>query len=176
MTPMSPRLLVLPVAVFLTACAGMQNTPPMFVASSPPPPEPPTPTIPSTPTQFIADQRSEARQLEANGMLTRARLHWRYVLALKEGDEEAGREIARLEVLIKMRRDAALAQGEAAMMRGRTADAQTAFLKALALDGSNEQARKRLIELETKAALLRQDRKDARTLAQRAAGSESPEN
>jgi hypothetical protein len=103
-------------------------------------------------------------------------LNWRYVLAITANDDEANREIARLDVLIRSRRDAALAQGETAMMRGRTAEAQTAFLKVLALDGGNEQARRRLIELETRAALARQDRKDARTRAARTSGSEGPED
>jgi len=162
-------------AVLLAACAGMQN-----VASVAPdtrmsvslPPEP----APTAPLRFIADQRAEARRLEADGMLPPARLRWRYVLALADKDEEASREIARLDVLIRSRRDAALAQGETAVMRGRTAEAQTAFLKALALDGGNDQARRRLMELETRAALVRQDRKDARTRAARNSGTEGPED
>jgi hypothetical protein len=62
------------------------------------------------------------------------------------------------------------------MMRGRTAEAQTAFLRVLALDGANEQARRRLIEIETRAAFARQDRKDARARATRTAGTKSPED
>ncbi len=61
-------------------------------------------------------------------------------------------------------------------MRSRTAEAETAFLKALALDGGNQQARRRLLELETRAAFARQDRKDARTRATRAMGTEGPED
>jgi hypothetical protein len=109
-------------------------------------------------------------------MPTQARQHWRFVLALLPRDDEATGEIARLDALIKTRRDAALARGEMAMMRSRAAEAQTAFLKALVLDGGNEQARRRLIELENRAAFARQDRKDTRTRATRAAGTEEPEN
>src|SRR5262249_43200941 len=109
----SRRLLVLPIAAFMTACAGMPNAPAMLVASVPPPPPAPPPAPPPrAPAQFIADRRSEAGQLEMSGMRARARLHWRYVMALPERDEEAAREIARLDALIKTRRDAALAQGE----------------------------------------------------------------
>ena len=53
---------------------------------------------------------------------------------------------------------------------------QTAFLKALALDGNNAQARRRLIELDTRAAFVRQDRKDVRTRAMRTTGTEGPED
>ena len=62
------------------------------------------------------------------------------------------------------------------MMRGQTAAAQTAFLRVLALDGANDQARRRLLELETRAAFLRQDRKDMRARAARAAGMETAED
>jgi hypothetical protein len=62
------------------------------------------------------------------------------------------------------------------MMRNQIAAAQTAFLRVLALDGDNEQARRRLLELETRAAFQRQDRKDARMRAARAAGTTLPEN
>jgi hypothetical protein len=164
----------------LTACAQMPIaasvapasivlTPPLVPPVTPPPP-------PVAPAQFIADQRIEARRLDASGMPTQARQHWRYVLALISRDDEATGEILRLDALIKTRRDAALAQGEMAMMRSRAAEAQTAFLKALALDGGNEQARRRLVELETRAAFARQDRKDTRTRATRASGTEEPEN
>jgi hypothetical protein len=176
MIPAPIRLLLLVPAGLLAACAESQivaSTMPEVLRPSPVVVTPPPPTAP---TQFIAAQRVEARRLEADGMLPRARLHWRYVLALTVNDDEANREIARLDVLIRSRRDAALAQGETAMMRGRTAEAQTAFLKVLALDGGNEQARRRLIELETRAALARQDRKDARTRAARTSGSEGPED
>jgi hypothetical protein len=127
-------------------------------------------------SQFIAEQRAEARRLEATGALSPARQRWRFVLALAADDAEARQQIARLDTAIRTRRDAALAQGEAAMMRGQMAAAQTAFLRVLALDGANDQARRRLIELETRAAFARQDRKDARARAARAAGTESPED
>ena len=169
---------VLPLGL-LAACADM----PMEVASIPPPmpvpapPPAPPPVAPDTGRiQFIAQQRAEARQVEGTGALTDARQHWRYVLALLPDDAEARQQIARLDTVIRTRRDAALAQGEAAMMRGQTAAAQTAFLRVLALDGANDQARRRLTELETRAAFVRQDRKDARARAARAAGTESPED
>ena len=170
-------LAVLPLGL-LAACANM----PMEVGSAPPPiaaPMPPAPP-PVAPdrarTLFIAEQRDEARRLEGTGALSSARQHWRYVLALVPDDTEARQQIARLDGVIRTRRDAALAQGEAAMMRGQTAAAQTAFLRVLALDGANEQARRRLLELETRAAFLRQDRKDERARAARAAGMETPED
>lgn len=163
---------------FLAACANM----PMEVASAPPMPPPPAP--PSAPppvrpdaarTQFIAGQRAEAKRLEGTGDLSSARQHWRYVLALVPDDAEAQPQIARLDILIRTKRDAALAQGEAAMMRGQAVAARTAFLRVLALDGTNDQARRRLLELETRAAFQRQDRKDAQARAARAAGMPVPE-
>lgn len=170
-------LAVLPLGL-LAACANM----PMEVASAPPPiaaPMPPAPP-PVAPdrarTLFIAEQRDEARRLEGTGALSSARQHWRYVLALVPDDTEARQQIARLDGVIRTRRDAALTQGEAAMMRGQIAAAQTAFLRVLALDGANDQARRRLLELETRAAFLRQDRKDERARAARAAGMETPED
>src|SRR6185503_8886273 len=126
--------------------------------------------------RFITEQRAEAERLEGTGALSSARQHWRYVLALLPDDAEARQQIARLDGVIRTKRDAALAQGEAALMRGQMAAAQTAFLRVLALDGTNNQARRRLLELDTRAAFLRQDRKDARTRAARAAGMETPED
>jgi hypothetical protein len=171
-------LSVLPLGL-LAACANM----PMDVASAPPPvTASPPPAAPSAPrsdnarAQFIADQRAEARRLETTGALSVARQHWRYVLALVPDDTESRQQIARLDGVIRTKRDAALAQGETAMMRNQIAAAQTAFLRVLALDGNNEQARRRLLELETRAAFLRQDRKDERMRAARAAGMTIPES
>jgi nitroreductase len=155
---------------------------PMEVSSAPPPMSAPAapvapPVAPDTARlQFIAEQRAEARRLEGTGSLSSARQHWRYVLALLPDDADARQQIARLDGVIRTKRDAALAQGEAAVMRGQTAAAQTAFLRVLALDGANDQARRRLLELETRAAFQRQDRKDARARAARAAGMETPED
>ncbi len=170
-------LSVLPLGL-LAACANM----PMEVGSAPPPMSAPAPPVaqPIAPDRarqlFIGEQRAEARRLEGTGALSSARQHWRHVLALLPDDAEARQQIARLDGVIRTRRDAALAQGEAAMMRGQTAAAQTAFLRVLALDGANDQARRRLLELETRAAFLRQDRKDERARAARAAGMETPED
>jgi hypothetical protein len=142
----------------------------------PAPAPPPAPSVDAARLQFIAQQRAEARRVEGTGALARARQHWRYVLALVPDDTEAREQVERLDAVIRTRRDAALAQGEAAMMRGQIAAAQTAFLRVLALDGANAQARRRLIELETRAAFARQDRKDARMRAARAAGMETAED
>ncbi len=172
-------LSVLPLGL-LAACAGMpMEAPAPPAAMSAPPPPPPVAQIPApdtSPAQFIAQQRAEARRLETTGALTRARQTWRNELAMAPDDAEDRQQIVRLEGLIRTRRDAALAQGEAAMMRGQTAQAQTAFLRVLALDGANDQARRRLLELETRAAFARQDRKDARARVARTAGTEAPDD
>jgi len=175
-----PRIAILSLVPLglLAACAGM---PVSATVPSPMPVLAPSSTAPAPAAdtarwQFIAQQRAEARRLDASGMLAGARQHWRYVLALAPDDAEASQQIARLDTAIKTRRDAALAQGEAAMMRGRTAEAQTAFLRVLALDGANDSARRRLIELETRAAFARQDRKDARARSARNTGTEGPED
>jgi hypothetical protein len=169
-------LSVLPIGL-LAACAGMSMDAPPPPAMPAPTPSPVTTVAPDTArVQFIVQQRAEARRLEGTGALALARQHWRYVLALAPDDAEARQQIARLDTAIRTRRDAALAQGEAAMMRGQTAAAQTAFLRVLALDGANDQARRRLVELETRAAFARQDRKDARARTARAAGTEVPDD
>ncbi len=170
---------MLPIGL-LAACAGMPGMPmdEAVLPAMPPPAPPPVAGITAPDTaraQFIVQQRAEARRLEGTGALTRARQHWRYVQAVASDDAEARQQIARLDALIRTRRDAALAQGEAAMMRGQTAAAQTAFLRVLALDGANERARRRLTELETRAAFARQDRKDERARMARAAGIVLPE-
>jgi hypothetical protein len=144
--------------------------------AAPAPPAPPPVAPDRARSLFIAEQREEARRLEGSGALSPARQRWRYVRALLPDDAEARQQIARLDGMIRTRRDAALAQGEAAMMRGQMAAAQTAFLRVLALDGTNDQARRRLLELETRAAFQRQDRKDMRARAARAAGMETPED
>jgi hypothetical protein len=165
----------------LAACANMPSGPMIPLPVSPPTPATspapqPGPSAEAAQAQFIALQRTEARRVEATGALTEARQRWRYVLALVPEDSEAREQTTRLDGVIRTKRDAALAQGEAAMMRGQTAAAQTAFLRALALDGTNAQARRRLTELDTRAALVRQERKDARMRAARVAGMETPED
>lgn len=172
-------LSVLPLGLLAACTTPMPMDMPPPAAAMPAPPPPPVVSIPSADTariQFIVQKRTEARRLEATGALTAARQHWRYVLAMATDDADARQQIARLDALIRTRRDAALAQGEAAMMRGQTAQAQTAFLRVLALDGTNAQARRRLLELETRAAFARQDRKDARMRIMRTAGTEAPDD
>jgi hypothetical protein len=163
---------LLPLAL-LAACADMQMAPPpreLASARLAPPPPVPQPAI-----TFVADQRAEAQRLDAQGMVAEARLHWRYVAVMVPNDAEAAREIARLDALIRTRSDALLQQGEAALMRGRTADAQLAYLKVLALDGSNQRARARLRELDTRAALVSQTQKNIRDqAAAQKAGTEIP--
>ena len=164
----------------LAACASMPSGP-MMPPAPPPAPAPapapsPGPSAEAARAQFIVQQRVEARRVEGTGALSQARQRWRYVLALVPEDSEAREQIARLDGVIRTKRDAALAQGEAAMMRGQTAAAQTAFLRVLALDGTNAQARRRLTELDTRTALARQERKDARMRAARVAGMETPED
>ena len=174
-----PRIAVLSVLPLglLGACAGMPMDAPAPPAMTTPPPPVAAVAAPDTArSQFIVQQRAEARRLEGTGALSRARQNWRYVLALAPDDAEARQQIDRLDTVIRTRRDAALAQGETAMMRGRTAEARTAFLRVLALDGANDQARRRLIELETRAAFARQDRKDAQARMARTAGTEGPED
>jgi hypothetical protein len=128
-------------------------------------------------SRFIADQRAEARRLDASGMMSESRQHWRYVAALLPNDAEAKAELVRLDSALRARVDAFIAQGAAAVARNRLPDAQLAFLKALAIDGSNERARARLRDLDTRAAFLAQDRKDERArAATRNSGSESPDD
>ena len=157
---------------FLAACADM----PMQV-SLPVPQMRPVPAPLDGTARFIADERVEARRLDAAGIMSEARRHWGYVAALSPSDAEAKSEIARLDAAIRARIDGLIAQGEAALTRNRLPDAQLAFLKVLAIDGVNERARSRLRELDTRAAFIAQDRKDQRARASaRNAGSESPDD
>jgi hypothetical protein len=158
------------VVASLAACAEM----PMPVAVRVPQMPAPSVAVDGI-AQFIADERAEAGRLDTAASLSEARLHWRYVAALLPNDVEAKSQIARLDGAIRARVDALIAQGEAAVRRNRLPDAQLNFLKALAIDGTNEHARMRLRELDTRAAFLAQDRKDQRaSSAARDAGTESP--
>ena len=168
------RLSIVSSLLLLAACAQMQApAPPTQVASAQPPPAPPP--MPVDP--FVSEQRAEAHRLDMQGMIAQAKLHWRYVAAVVPNDPEATREIARLDILIRTRSEDLLQQGEAALMRGRIADAQLAFLKVLALDGGNQRARARLRELDIRSALISQAQKNIRdqAAAQRA-GGEGPTN
>ena len=169
MTSARPAVLALTLAI-LAACAEMPSVAPMPMQSAR------SSARPEGLAQFIALQRAQAHRLAAEGLPAKARLHWRYVAALLADDAEATREIARLGAAIRARTGAFIAQGEAALTRGRNAEAQTAFLKALALDGGNERARSRLREIDTRAVFTYQDRKDIRARAARLSDTESPED
>jgi hypothetical protein len=117
-------------------------------------------TGPDATVAFVAQSRTQARDLEAKGALADARLHWRYVATLAPADAEAAAEIARLTRTIADRRDALVRQGEAALKAGRTTQARTFYLKALALDGSDARARGGLAEMDVRAMLANQDKKD----------------
>lgn len=109
---------------------------------------------------FIAQTRNEARALEAKGALAEARLRWRYVAALSPNDPEAAAAIEHLTGVIRDRRDALVRQGDAALKAGRTAQARTFYLKALALDGTDSRARGSLAEMDLRAMLANQEKKD----------------
>jgi hypothetical protein len=109
---------------------------------------------------FVAQTRGEARALEAKGALADSRLRWRYVAALRPNDAEATSEIVRLTGVIRDRRDALVRQGDAALKVGRTAQARTFYLKALTLDGSDSRARSGLADMDQRALLANQEKKD----------------
>jgi hypothetical protein len=115
---------------------------------------------PDNATTFIAQYRGEARTLETKGALADARLRWRYVAALSPNDAEASAEIQRLAGVIRERRDALVRQGEAVMKAGRAAQARTFYLKALALDGTDARARGALADMDQRAMLAFQEKKD----------------
>jgi Flp pilus assembly protein TadD len=109
---------------------------------------------------FVAQTRGEAHTLEAKGALADARLRWRYVAALSPNDAEAASEIARLNGVIRDRRDALVRQGDAALKAGRAVQARTFYLKALALDGTDARARGGLADMDGRLLLANQEKKD----------------
>jgi hypothetical protein len=172
MNRLKPLLAAAVIAPFAAACADMEKArPPMMLASLAPRTEN---TNAASTTQFVAAQRADAHRLDAGGDPAGARLHWRYVEALIPDDAEAEREIARLDGAIKQRVAQLMTQGEAALAANRTAEAQTDFLKVLVLDGANQRARGHLRDLDQRAGLAAQDRKDKMTQAAMKTGGETP--
>jgi hypothetical protein len=165
------RAAILSALPLLAACADMSKPAPLMVSMPAAAPE--TGNAVSI-AQFVAAQRADAHRLDAGGDLAGARLHWRYVEALAPGDAEAEREIARLDAAIKQRVAQLMTQGETALAAKRTAEAQTDFLKILALDGTDQRARGHLRDLDMRAGLAAQDRKAKMAQAAKASGTESP--
>jgi tetratricopeptide (TPR) repeat protein len=115
---------------------------------------------------FVADRKEAARKLEADGRPVQALREWRYIAAAAPRDEEARARIAELTELIETRKAGHFRDGEAALAKGQTRQAQLAFLKVLALDESDERARDRLREIDRTIALANQGKKDERAMAE----------
>lgn len=109
---------------------------------------------------FIAARKQLAKDLELRGKLIEARREWRYVSAADPKDEESRTHIADLTEVIDGRKDEYFKEGDAALAKGQTKQAQAAFLKVLALDPSDEEAVARLRRIDRTFALAGQSRKD----------------
>jgi hypothetical protein len=108
--------------------------------------------------QYIGVLREEARRADGVEFPPQVRRRWQYVIALAPNDPEAAGRLRELDAQIAARAAVLVEEGNAEMRRGRAAPARAAYLKALALDGANAQARSQLAELDRRAQLARQDR------------------
>ena len=139
--------------LLLAACTG-KNWEPVSVA----------PGNDTALASFVASKKELATRLELQGKLIEARREWRYVSAAAPKDEESRAHIADLDELIEKRKAEYLSEGEAALAKGQTKQAQAAFLKLLALDPSDEDAITRLRKIDRTVALANQGKKDDRAM------------
>ena len=114
--------------------------------------------------EFVADRQAKAQRLEKAGDLAGALQEWRYVDAVTSGDSAPGQAVRRLEAAIDKKVSAHLRDADAQFRKGRTKQAKTLYLKVLALDPDNSQARTRLTGMEEARILAGQDSKDAAAL------------
>lgn len=115
--------------------------------------------------QYVSVLREEARRADGVEFPPQVRRRWQYVIALAPNDAEAAGRLRELDAEIASRAAVLVEEGNAEMRRGRAAPARAAYLKALALDGTNAQARSQLAELDRRAQLTRQDRANQRARA-----------
>ncbi|MGE0665650.1 MAG: tetratricopeptide repeat protein [Sphingomonadales bacterium] len=115
---------------------------------------------------FIDGKKQLARNLELTGKLVDARREWRYVAAADPKDEEARTRVAELTEVIDARKAEYLSEGDAALARGQTRQAQAAFLKILAIDPGDEDAVARLRRIDRTFALAGQSRKDTQAMSE----------
>lgn len=113
---------------------------------------------------FVASKKELATRLELQGKLIEARREWRYVSAAAPKDEESRAHIADLDELIEKRKAEYLGEGDAALAKGQTKQAQAAYLKLLALDPADEDAVSRLRKIDRTVALANQGKKDDKAM------------
>lgn len=143
-------LAVLGATLALGACATIPAPPPAPVTPPPaaeatppaaPTPAPiPVPPPPSPREKLAAERRQQARTLEAQGQLRRARDEWKIALTIAPDDAEARAGLRALDARIEREVTARIQEGRAALSRGVTAEARRKFLAALALDPGNKAA------------------------------------
>ena len=121
------------------------------------------PAVPGV-DDFIANKSARARNLQSQGDLAGALREWRYVTAVAPNSSEARDAIRSLDQQIASRSAAYLRDADAERSKGRTKQARTLYLKVLALDPLNTQAKSRLRDMERSALLAGQDRKDQAAL------------
>jgi len=114
---------------------------------------------------FVTGKKQLAKDLELKGRLVEARREWRYVSAADPKDEESRTHIADLTEIIDARKAEYLKEGDAALAKGQTRQAQAAFLKLLVLDPSDEDAVTRLRKIDRTLALGNQGKKDKEALS-----------
>ncbi|MFN3231859.1 MAG: tetratricopeptide repeat protein [Alphaproteobacteria bacterium] len=166
MIRLSPRTIALTgLTVVLTACAAQQGPAPVTVVDP----------VDNAVNEFATDRTASARAFEANGDLAAALVEWRLVAAVQPRNSDADQQIKRLEALIRQRAQSQLEKGELALSSGRRSEARTAFLKVLALEGTNAQATRRLREIERQTVLANQQKKDDKALAEYRASHAKPQ-
>lgn len=111
---------------------------------------------------FVAQHVKRARAAEQGGEVATALYEWRMVRAADSGHAEARARIRALRRDIARRVSAAVATAEAT---DDPAIAQTAWLKVLALDGTNKKARAALQSATRAEAMAQQAKKDAERFA-----------
>lgn len=156
-----PGLVVACATFLLSACATAPVTALVTAEANPTP-------------RYIAMLREEARRADGVEFVPQVRLRWRYVAALAPNDPEATQRIRELDEEIGMRSAALVEEGNADLRRGRITAARLAFLKALALDGENAEARRQLSNLDERTELVRQERQNERAREALEAGTENP--
>jgi Flp pilus assembly protein TadD len=104
---------------------------------------------------FLTEHEQNARSYESRGSLALALREWLVISAVAPGAAEPLAEIGRLQGAIASRVEKKLREGKSALGKGRYADAELQFLKALALQPDNADAARELKALEGRRAFAK---------------------
>ena len=104
---------------------------------------------------FLTEHEQKARSYESSGSLSLALREWLVISAVAPEAAEPRAEIGRLQGAIASRVEKNLGEGKSALGKGRYADAELLFLKALALQPDNADAARELKALEGRRAFAK---------------------